>query len=1007
MATKGVIGIRGLKTSGNELAFPAGSLTQAEGIMYPSQGVAQQARGLAVAGYIDNDSSDAGGRRAREFWQWDTNLFISMVNALDVYALALWEDWADTQVYHGLGAFRPPEPATLRMKFAALAQSAYFTTDAGLYGVDKPSNTPLAAGVQRPKDFLVSDNDGGIGTRLNGNPDASGSWLSKNNAVAYRAVIGRKDSNSVVKLSEPNGRLVVINPPDLVVPNGDVQLTANVVTVGTNADGTNGFRTGDIVGAASTDGEIGTGPYTFTSVTSNTLIYAKTAANHTSSAAVTYSSGFKAVQVNIPLSAEAVAGWFVQLYRTDESAGASIDPGDECFLCYERLLSATDISNGYVLITDTTPSAFLGAPLATNENSGDGPAAGANDKPPLLRDVTTWDSRLFGIQMLDRHRLVFRALGCGAPSGLQNNDVIAVNTRTYIVGDSTVSPRDFELTTWQLPSQNILSTCRSISGVLGAQQPGCASRFEYDGTSPTGEVLVDELGLGAGGFADASSGAIDGIYAATTRTSAFADSLALLKAVTSANTARTGGNTVTVRCPSHGFVLGQQVMLAYSHNIGVDTHFPPGLKTVASVVDANNFTYTETGTNATMSGTYYAYATTFKSDHGVECIRFSKAGEPDAWPLPNVLGGLPDGASPLRVKPTSTGNALMVFLKNGAIFRVSGEYPYVVRPFDDTAQLVAADSLVGHNSQLEALTTQGIVTIGNGGVGVVGRDVEEDTRTILNDISAGMSPSNIFGLSYESDRQYQIWYGNQANPTPGVALVHASMDSTFSALSENVICGLVFKGWDQALYGSWETNEILAERKAQGTTLFRSFAGKIVHVIVSGTQTGVSTIAVDDGTLVFAGAAILISGTEYLITGVAGNNLTINGTVTVVDDASLRCDLPVTSILAFAMEAAGIPGVEKSFRELQLHFAHRLFRRLVVNFSNEKTSTAVPVTVQPDDYVYGQPITRNTIVRVDVPRDLQRSALLKVSLTLVEAFSYYRLLGYSATSEASSEKTGK
>ncbi len=62
MSTKAAISVGGLKTSGNELAFAPGSLTQADNAVIPSKGVMQPRRGQDIYGYqgtplyIDNDS---------------------------------------------------------------------------------------------------------------------------------------------------------------------------------------------------------------------------------------------------------------------------------------------------------------------------------------------------------------------------------------------------------------------------------------------------------------------------------------------------------------------------------------------------------------------------------------------------------------------------------------------------------------------------------------------------------------------------------------------------------------------------------------------------------------------------------------------------------------------------------------------------------------------------------------------------------------------------------------
>lgn len=1004
MSTKGVIGITGLKTSGNELAFPPGALTQADNAIIPSKGVIQPRRGqpyFSTPIYIDNDPTDAQSNRAQEMWQWGKALFVSYTGG-GGYGLSLFDDvTAVSPGYHAIGAYAPPDPVTMRMKFAELSKSAYWATQAGLYTIDKSGGTVRAAGIQRPRDFLLSDADSGLFSRLASAPDAAGTWLVNNAAVAYRSALGSKDANGVVRLSAPNGRLVVVNPADLVMATGAVVLTSNVVTVTLAAGQTHEFRPGDQVKAASTDGAIGTGPYTIATVTATTFTYPKTAANHASANPVTYSSGFKTVQLAVGLSAEATVGMFLQLYRTDESLTAAVDPGDEMFQAYERLLTATDISNGYVTIQDTTPSVFLGGPLPTNANTGDGSALGANERPPLCRDLCVWDSRLWGADVTERNRLQFRLLGVGSPAGLQTGDKVAINCRVFTL---------YTVYAAGLASENLNRTVSSLVGFIGTRVPGCAATSLYDGTTPTAAILVDEVGL-ASTFVDNGGGALDGIYAGTSRQTAFQDPLALVIGVNSGS--RTAG-VVTLSVTAHGMAQGAKFILALNDNALADANFVGGIKTVSNVVDANTIQYVEAGSTTSMSGTLrYVYATSFKSTPDTFGLRFSKPGEPEAWPLPNFPGGLPDGAEVLRVKPSPDMFGLLILLKNGDTYYLSGQYPYTVRRVDGSASLVAADTFIEHNNNLYGLTTQGVAHISSTGVGVVGLDIDDDTRN-LNSLITNQTctPGAAWALSYESDRQYQLWYPSDADDFAKNTFVFDSMNQGWTAFAlPERSCGLVLKGSDYMVLGdASETNQLVFERKAFKSQLWTSFADRQTALVVSGDQTGVTNLEVEEVALgdATSGDALLVGGTYHrILSRINSSTIALADAVTVTDGQVVTAFRHFTTTITFAMEAAGIPGVDKVFREVQLHFGERLFSKLTVNFTNEKDLTLNPVTVVDSTFAFSTPKMGSTIIRVDVPENMQQSAQLKVSVTLAEAFSYFRLLGYSATSTPSSEKTGR
>lgn len=1014
MSTKGTIAVKGLRTSGNRLSAGPGTFTEALNCVITSRDTLSTRRGAMqqdeyASQYIDGDATDASSNRAKELYQWGTALLVSYTGS-GGYKLASFATFGTSPTRALVGSFAPPDPTRLRMKFAQLAQSLYWTTDAGLYALDVVGGTARLAGRARPC-IILTDPDAGLGTRLSGNPSATGSWFVKDQTVAYRATCGKRDANGIVIESAASPRQIVVNPKDVVAAIGGLSRTGTTVTATVAA---HKFRPNDVFALSPGEANFAAGNYTVTSVTATTVVWTNAGAAVVSTAQETLSSGTKSIRVAVMLPADAAAGDFVRLYRTDEAAGEAIDPGDECFLSYERVVTSTDVSNTYAVISDTTPSDFLNDPLDSNANSGDG-ALGENTQPPLCDDLCLWDGTMWGGKTTDRHRLRLRLLGIGSPNGLQTGDTLAINTRVY-VADS-----DFTAFTQYLPTENVDRTAASISRnvYFDLRSVGLNALNSYDGDTGLGEVVIEQS-TPASTMADGSSGAISAIYAATSRAGAWGDALAATKAITSANTSRTS-NVVTVRCVGHGFSQGQVVMIAYSISNDLDANFHPGLKTITQVVDADNFKYAESGSNATLGAgaVYYAYATTYKSDNNQQPVRFSRPGLPDAWPLVNTLGGLPDGADVLRIAPSGSGYSLLVFLKDGAIYRVSGEYPYSVRRLDDTASLVAADSLVPHSGRLHGLTTQGICAITEAGVALLGPDVEDITRVVVNGILGGaLNASLVFGTSYESERQYMLSMPQEVAGSPGTitstnyqTLSLNSLTGDFARESWQRTCGLVFRGRDFLVMGDANTNMLRIERKGLDGTEFCDARSTLT---ANGTQTNVSTIVINSTTAPSAGDILRNNSDYFVVTAGTATSVTISGTTSANNFDTLYLYRSYQTQFTFTPDTGGIPGVEKRWREVQLHFGKSAIRTLTVTFANEhgatgsvtSTDSTYAITSGASAFPVGT-LSANVVRRIEVPHAVQRCAMLIVTVTIQEAGNFFDLYGISATFENVSERTGK
>ena len=200
----------------------------------------------------------------------------------------------------------------------------------------------------------------------------------------------------------------------------------------------------------------------------------------------------------------AVVGWFYQLYRTKLSAfvsGVAIDPGDECYLVVQKILSSTDISNGYITYTDQTPDVLLGQTLYTNPSQQT--IAGANYQPPLAKDMVFYKGNLLYANTVTRQQAVINMIAVPA-----NGDTITIGGVVYTAqATETAASGIFKAFTGGTVGQNIDDTARSLVHVINAYSANTVYWAIYTSgyTSLPGQITLQERGIGGSPFAIVSS----------------------------------------------------------------------------------------------------------------------------------------------------------------------------------------------------------------------------------------------------------------------------------------------------------------------------------------------------------------------------------------------------------------------------------------------------------------------------------------------------------------------
>lgn len=119
----------------------------------------------------------------------------------------------------------------------------------------------------------------------------------------------------------------------------------------------------------------------------------------------------------------ATTSHFVRLYRSAIQTDASIVPDDDMQLVFEAQLKATDISNGYVELTDITPEQLRGEYIYTAPNGGDG-IDQTHRAPPGCLEVCAHRDRVWYGNTTQPAEFLLKLLSVVGTNGVQGGDLL-------------------------------------------------------------------------------------------------------------------------------------------------------------------------------------------------------------------------------------------------------------------------------------------------------------------------------------------------------------------------------------------------------------------------------------------------------------------------------------------------------------------------------------------------------------------------------------------------------
>lgn len=223
-------------------------------------------------------------------------------------------------------------------------------------------------------------------------------------------------------------------------------------------------------------------------------------------AVVTNSSGStKDVTVRFTIPSGITTSYFFQVYRSSVSGSASIEPDDELGLIYENSPNNTDISNGYVEFTDTTPDSLRGATIYTAPSQQG--ILQSNERCPLAKDMAFFQGSAFYANCTSKQRKILTLLSASA---LTLNDTLTIAGTVYTVKNAeTIASGYFQKFTSGTAAQNIADTVASLIRVINRYTSNVsvyATLLSGVNDLP-GQILLEERGLGSSSFALTASAA--------------------------------------------------------------------------------------------------------------------------------------------------------------------------------------------------------------------------------------------------------------------------------------------------------------------------------------------------------------------------------------------------------------------------------------------------------------------------------------------------------------------
>lgn len=703
------------------------------------------------------------------------------------------------------------------------------------------------------------------------------------------------------------------------------------------------------------------------------------------------------VEITFTIPSGVTTSNLYQIYASKNSSGDTIEPDDNLGLVIEGNPTSGEVAAGTISVTDRTTDDLLGATIYTAP-SIEG-IAQANERPPQADDIEEFSGSIFYGNIKSKQRKSFTILATGGTAGIAFNDTITIDGTTYTAkGTEDISNKYYSLsatftTTATVTNGNPTLTvvASSIGLKIGRKVSGTnipANTFIGSFTSTT-IAMVDSSGspvnaTGGGALTAITITPMVVAYSTTAATPAqnIFDTAESLIRVINRNTTNTTDYAYYLSGPDDlpGQILIEERGIGGSaFTITASAHggaFNPSLPTSGGAVTSEN-------------------------DDFQNGLMFSKTEKGEAVPLFNIIRVGSANNAIRRIKKLRS--SLFIFKDREGIYKLTGTAPdnFQIDLFDSSAKLLAPDSLAIVNNQIWALCDQGITTVGENGVSVVSRPIED---ILLEQFGASLDAVRYysFGVGYETERQYFLWTVSTADDViPSQALVFNVFTEGFTRWPLTKSAGIVSPIDDRLYLGDGGTLNLDKERKSRNYTDYVDYGISKNITAFSG-----MTVELDDVNEIEVGDLLYQSTTlQSLITDVQPGSVTVRDELD-WDIAAATVYKGILCEVEYAPATAGNPGTSKQFPELSMLFKTARFNTATISFATDVSTYFEDVPIEGSRnglwglFPWGLESwggTANTVpIRVLVPLEKQRASYLRIRFTHRQGYGSFKLLGYSA-----------
>lgn len=710
--------------------------------------------------------------------------------------------------------------------------------------------------------------------------------------------------------------------------------------------------------------------------------------------------------------------YFLQLYRSPEADSSSTF--DEMQLCYETPLSSTNISNGYVDITDIVPESLLGDTIYTAPSQQG--LVNDNARPPLARDIAEYKNCLFYADVDSPQRLIFSLISAGG-TGL-----VATDTITIALGATTEVYTAHATTFDSSIKQFRVMTAGTFTFVDGDVSTGSDTITESSHPLADGDAvtLSNSGGTLPGGLSAATTYYVRDRTANTFKLAATPNGSAI--DITSAagggtHTLSYGGSTAqNIDATIKSFIkcvnLASAIVNAYSMSESA-TDLPGKALVEAKSVGTATFTVVSSRaaafqpqlpTSATINNT--STADTFP--HG---LAFSKAYEQEAVPIKNLFKV---GRSDDRIKRiVALRDGLFIFKEQDGVYVLRGENEatFQVTLLDSTAKLVAPDSLAAVNNLVYGLFEAGICEVSDTGVSIISIPIKDQLQSLFGTPLTALK-AYTFGFGSDNDGKYVLCVPQTSADTYATRQhVFDTFGRTFCKWDLELTCGGVNPVNSKMYLGEGDSNRIKSERRQFDYTDYGDYGSTCTISAVSGT-----TLTIDNTSLMTAGD-ILYQGSTALayiesVDAVSGTVVIddtqtwTTGTADVTHVKAIDCQVEWNA--DYGGNAAGL----KHYYECNLILKQAFQKDATLVFSSDVNPSEVGIDITSasgngafGQFEFGQEVfggdQAKSPTRVGIPRGHARCNQLSVRFENRVAFSDFQLTGVALSFNATSTRTAR